>query len=139
MLERSSDKFDPTASVDNTYYDLDKEELLYKELLEKQNEKKLNELGEDLSQSNQVLVEREANMEKEIKNEKKAKAREHLKLLKQFDSLSDSVQLAKAKGEEAFKINKKETAGDIKRREREKSKKEKTLGAKLRLKAKKTK
>lgn len=36
-----------------------------------------------------------------------------------------------------FNINRKEKAGDVKRREREKSKKEKTLGAKLRLKAKK--
>ena len=76
-------------------------------------------------------------METTIKNEKKAKAREQLKLLRQFESMAEQFSNQDVGKTKVFKINEKETAGDVKRREREKNKKEKTLGAKLRLKAKK--
>ena len=46
----------------------------------------LNELGGDES----ALLEKERNMESQIKNEKKAKAREQLKIIKQFESMADS-------------------------------------------------
>lgn len=46
----------------------------------------LNELGGEES----ALLEKERNMESQIKNEKKAKAREQLKIMKQFESMADS-------------------------------------------------
>lgn len=77
-------------------------------------------------------------METQVKNEKKAKARAQLKILKQFDSMAENFQKQNLEKQDTFTL-KKETAGDIRRREKEAKKKEKTLGAKLRLKAKKTK
>jgi len=56
--------------------------------------------------------------------------------MKQFESVQQSLvkTTTKIQGEEI-----KETAGQVKKQNREQKKKEKTLGAKLRLKAKKNK
>jgi hypothetical protein len=52
--------------------------------------------------------------------------------------MAENFQKQNLEKQDTFTL-KKETAGDIRRREKEAKKKEKTLGAKLRLKAKKTK
>lgn len=102
-------------------------------------ERKIKGLETDLTGQDSSLLDREQNMETQIKNEKKAKAREQLKILKQFESMAEQFQNQDVKNTKVFNINQQEKAGDIKKREREKNKKEKTLGAKLRLKAKKQK
>lgn len=137
LLERSTDKFDPTASPEVHYYDLEKAEARRKELEQLEQDRRARALEADLSGQDAGVLEAETAMETQIKNEKKASAKAQLQVLKQVDSVAESLARqdpAKAAG---FKL-KKETAGDIKRREREKSKKEKTLGAKLRLKEKKS-
>lgn len=89
LLERSSDKFDPTISADIHYYDYEKEELKKQELLQIEMEKKVKELETDLTGQDSGMLDREQNMETQIKNEKKAKAREQLKILKQFESMAE--------------------------------------------------
>ena len=76
MLERSTDKFDPTVSADIHHYDYDKEDAKKQELLELEMEQKLKALETDMSGEGSSLMDREQNMETIIKNEKKAKARE---------------------------------------------------------------
>lgn len=71
-----------------------------------------------------------------MKAKKKEKAKDQLKVLKQFEAMTEEFQVKTDKSEEPLK---KETAGMIRKASREKNKKEKTLGAKLRLKAKKNK
>lgn len=81
-------------------------------------------------------------METDIKQTRKQKAKDQLKVIQKFESLADSfdstssMERMKATGERAGMAIKKETAGDLKRATKEKHKKEKTLGAKLRLKNK---
>ena len=79
----------------------------------------------------------ESTMDQKIKSDKKSQAKEQLKIIRQFETIADSFT-SKPK-QELLGTAQKETAGTIKRREREKTKKEKTLSAKLRLKAKKNK
>lgn len=71
-----------------------------------------------------------------MKSEKKQQAKDQLKIMKQFEDMSEQFQVKMDKSAEPIK---KETAGMIRKASREKSKKEKTLAAKLRLKAKKNK
>lgn len=71
-----------------------------------------------------------------MKKDKKQQAKDQLKIMKQFDQVQENIARTTTKVAE-YEI--KETAGQIKRAAREKAKKEKTLGAKLRLKAKKNK
>lgn len=78
-------------------------------------------------------------METKIKDDKKTKAREKQKILKQFESMAEQFQNQDLRKTDVFNINPNEKASDVKKREREQNKKEKTLGAKLRLKAKKQK
>ena len=60
--------------------------------------------------------------------------------MKQFDNLAESLTKQPLKEVEKMEAdNIKETAGQVKRREREKQKKEKTLASKLRMKSKKQK
>lgn len=77
----------------------------------------------------------DANLETQIKNDKKAQAKEQLKIIKQFDAMSEQF----TKSTTRVQQEKKETAGDVKRREKDSNKKEKTLASKLRMKAKKNK
>lgn len=69
-------------------------------------------------------------------NAKKDQAKEKMRLMKQFDQVGESVTQSSAKIAKEANENV-ETAGSIRKQERSKNKKEKTLGAKLRLKAKK--
>ena len=70
-----------------------------------------------------------------MKTDKKSQAKEQLKIIKQFDAMSDQFTKSSTKENE----NIKETASTVKKRLKEKNKKEKTLSAKLRMKAKKNK
>lgn len=91
ILERSSDKFDPVISPDLHYYDLEKEEARRQELIKKQMDEKLKNMQqEEIGGEESKLLEKDRNMETQIKNEKKAKAREQLKIMKQFESMADS-------------------------------------------------
>ena len=79
----------------------------------------------------------EKNLDAKVKNDKKAQAKEQLKIIKQFDTLAEQFQKSATTFQGDGPDVKKETAGMIKRKD--KKKKEKTLAAKLRLKAKKNK
>ena len=84
----------------------------------------------------QGLENYDLNMETKIKDDKKAHAKEQLKIIKQFDNMATSFQKTATKVDQS---EIKETASMVRKREKEKTKKEKTLAAKLRLKAKKNK
>ena len=140
LLEQTTNLYDPTAAVETHWFDVDK--------IEEADERKREQLaaaragkdadaefGGGLGDS----IERgeyEKNLDNKVKNDKKAQAKEQLKIIKQFDTLAE--QFKKTSGSlVSEQPEKKETAGMIKRKD--KKKKEKTLAAKLRLKAKKNK
>lgn len=141
LVENTSDQYDPSSAHVAHYYDLEKarkvkerEEQLQLEHFAKNFQEK-----EAQSRGQQVSDEYDTQLEAQIKQDKKSAAKEQLKLMKQFDNLAESLQKApiqKIKDEENEVI---ETAGQIRKREREKNKKEKTLASKLRMKAKKQK
>ena len=140
LVENSSDQFDPSSAHVAHYYDIDK----VRRDQERQDLIQLESFAANFQEEDrkgqQVNEEFDSNLETQIKKDKKAQAKEQLKLMKQFDNLADSLQkqnVSQIKKEDGDDI--KETAGQVKRREREKQKKEKTLASKLRMKAKKQK
>lgn len=77
----------------------------------------------------------DSSIEGKIVNEKKAAAKDQLKILKNFDSMADQFQNKVQKP--IVQDAKAEKAGAIRKASRSREKKEKTLSAKLRLKTKK--
>ena len=132
MIENTSDHFDPTSATEEHYFDVEKSERLIKE----QEELALQKYAETIFENDEVVKELDSyenNLDSQVKNDKKSQAKEQLKILKQFDAIADSFTKTRLEPEG----ERKETAGMLKKSN--KPKKEKTLAAKLRLKAKKNK
>jgi len=89
LMENSTDQFDPTSAVEAHWYDTDKADLILK-MREEQSREAFAKNFDDTSKDVAKGVDNyDANVEKKIKDDKKSKAREQLKIIKQFDSLSE--------------------------------------------------
>jgi tRNA A37 N6-isopentenylltransferase MiaA len=89
LLENTTDQFDPTAAVEAHHFDIQKMERAYEmrdEQIRERFAKHFEEQGPEVAKG---IDDYDANLESQIKNDKKAQAREQLKIIKQFDSLAD--------------------------------------------------
>lgn len=137
LLERTTDAYDPESTLQNDYYDIQEE-------IEKNQANFAKQLAQIAMAQEDVEVEAskgaqesfDAQVETQVKSDKKTHAKEQLKIMKQFDQMAEKFTKTTTKVEQ---LPQKETAGQVRKANREKQKKEKTLGAKLRLKAKKNK
>ena len=133
LVENTSDEFDPKASIDSTYLDLDlidKEEIRRKHDAAERFQKEMD--IESTASTGERLQLEDQEAETSVRSAKKREEREKDRLMKQFDALAEQYEKSTS-----LIANQKatESAGDLKRKQ--KKKKEKTLASKLRLKEKK--
>lgn len=114
MLEKTSDQFDPSSALGSHFFDIEKNQRLLAAREEKAAAQQMANIEREANSVSLGIESHDANIETQVKNDKKARAKEQLKIMKQFDSMSESFQRSSTKIDQEFT----ETAGQIRKRER---------------------
>ena len=137
LLENTSDQFDPTSALEAHHFDPEKQKRILESKEEKAREALAKSFVEGDLQVSAGLENYDASLDQQVKSNKKTQAKEQLRIMKQFEQISEQFTKTTTKVDQGE--HKKETASMVRKREKESVKKEKTLSAKLRMKAKKNK
>lgn len=92
LLENTTDQYDPTSAVEAHHYDVDKNDRIIALREEEGREHFAKNFEEAESDVSKGIEDYDKGLETKIKNDKKAQAREQLKIIKQFDTLADQFQ-----------------------------------------------
>lgn len=76
MLEKTSDQFDPTSALGSHYYDVERNQRLLAAREEKAAAQQMANIEQEASSVSLGVESHDANIETQVKNDKKARAKE---------------------------------------------------------------